>query len=344
MSGRLFHSREAGWRDDIWDAFVAGHPAAHPLQLSAWGRLKRDFGWEDVRFAWMEEGEIRAGAQVLFRPPPKLGFLPFRIAYAPKGPLVDWQDRRQTAAFLHEVWRFCRNRGALLLKIEPEATDSPALAHRLQALGFRESKRTVQPRTTVWIDLRASEEEILARMKQKWRYNVRLAARKGVRVRMGDEGDLETFVDLMQTTAERNAFGVHSPEYYRRFWELFAGEGRVALFVAEYEGETLAALMLAHLAGRAYYLFGASGNRHRNRMPNHLLQWEAMRWAKSIGCTAYDLWGVPDEVGLDPNAAIPDPASGLWGVWRFKRGFGGEVVRYIGAWDRWLIPMSRVLG
>jgi len=340
LGGQLTHSREVNWSDAIWDAFVSNHRAAHPLQLSAWGRLKRAFGWEDVRFAWMEGDEIKAGVQVLFRPLPRARLLPLRIAYVPKGPLVDWENETQTRAFLDAVWRYCRRHGALLLKLEPEAPDSPQLAARLVRLGFRPSKRTIQPRTTVWIDLTPPEEEILARMKQKWRYNVRLAARKGVRVRKGDDADVETFIRLMVMTGERNAFGVHSPEYYRRFWKLFAAEGRVALLLAEYQDEALAALMVVRLAGRAYYLFGASSNRHRNRMPNHLLQWETMRWAKSAGCTHYDLWGAPDEIGLDPNAPIPDSLTGLWGVWRFKRGFGGEVVRYIGAWNRSLAPLS----
>jgi lipid II:glycine glycyltransferase (peptidoglycan interpeptide bridge formation enzyme) len=332
MSYLVETSRKAGWDEAAWDAFVAGHPAAHPLQLRAWGALKREFGWEDARVGLRQEGKLVAGAQVLFKKLPRLGFLPLRIAYIPKGPLVDWRDAAQTEALFQALHRFCRRNGAILLKIEPEAVDAPDLAERFRALGFRPSSRTIQPRTTVWLDLDADEDALLARMKQKWRYNIRLAGRKGVTVRLGDEADLDLFGALMQATAARNTFGVHTTAYYRRFWELFAPE-RAALLIAEHEGQALAALMTAHLAGKAYYLYGASGNQKRNLMPSHKLQWETMRWARSENCSGYDLWGVPDEVGLHPDAPIPDPAAGLWGVWRFKRGFGGRVVRYTGAWD-----------
>lgn len=335
----VWHSRQAGWSEEAWDEFVAAHPAAHPLQLRAWGRLKSEFGWKDARLALAEHGNIVAGAQVLFRKLPRLGMLPLGVAYVPKGPLIDWQNKSQSQAMLRALHAFCRRRGALLLKIEPELPDSPDHERWLRLAGFGPSRRTVQPRSTVWVDLRPDEDAILANMKQKWRYNVRLAARKGVSVREGAAADLPTFAALMQVTGDRNVFGVHGPDYYRRFWELFAPSGRAALLVAEFEGRPLSALMVAQLAGKAYYLFGASGNDDRNLMPNHLLQWQTMRWAKARGCTAYDLWGIPDEVGLDPEAPIPDEAAGLWGVWRFKQGFGGQVVRYVGAWDRAYLPL-----
>ncbi len=335
---QIEHSSQAGWDEAAWDVFAGAHPAGHPLQLHAWGRLKREFGWEDARLGLSEGGKLIAGAQVLFRRLPHLGFLPARLAYVPKGPLVDWQDESLVRRLCADLWQFCRHRGAVALKIEPEIADGDAIAHVLQQMGFRPG-RTVQPRMTVWIDLRADEETILARMHQKWRYNVRLAGRKGVVVREGRAEDLPVFGALMQATGQRNTFGVHEPAYYRRFWELFAPQGSAALLLAEHEGEPLAALMAARLADRAYYLYGASGNDDRNLMPNHLLQWETMRWARAHGCTAYDLWGIPDEAGIDPEAPIPDSASGLWGVWRFKRGFGGQVVRYTGAWDRLAAPM-----
>lgn len=332
MGYRVEISTQAGWDEVAWDAFVSGHAAAHPLQLRAWGGLKKEFGWEDARMGLRQDGKLVAGAQVLFKKLPRLGFLPLRIAYIPKGPLVDWRDATQTQALFLALHRFCRRNRAILLKIEPEVPDSPEQREQLRVLGFRPSSRTIQPRTTVWLDLNADEDALLARMKQKWRYNIRLAGRKGVTVRQGDASDLDLFGALMQMTGERNAFGVHTTAYYRRFWDLFAPE-HAALLIAEHEGQVLAALLAAHLADKAYYLYGASSNQKRNLMPSHKLQWETMRWAKAKGCSGYDLWGVPDEVGLDLDASMPDPATGLWGVWRFKRGFGGQVVRYTGAWD-----------
>lgn len=322
---------------------MAAHEAGHPLQLAAWGALKREFGWEDARLGLFDGDRLSAGAQILFRPLPRLGFLPLRLAYVPKGPLLDWEDGQQGEMLFKALHRFCLRRGALMLKIEPEQPDSPALARRLTALGFRSSRRTIQPRTTLWLNLEGDEADLLAGMKQKWRYNVRLAGRRGVKVRIGGAADIAAFNRLIQATGERNEFGVHSAHYYHRFWQLFAAEDRAALLIAEHKGSALAGLMVAQLAGKAYYLYGASGDEGRNLMPNHLLQWEAMRWARARGCTAYDLWGIPDELGLDVEAEMPDPPTGLWGVWRFKRGFGGEIRRYTGAWDRYYLPILPLL-
>jgi len=337
MSYLVETSEQAGWDEAAWDKFVSGHPLAHPLQLRAWGALKQAFGWEDARVGLSQDGKLVAGAQVLFRKLPRLGFLPLRIAYVPKGPLVDWRDAEQTQALFQALHQSSHRKKAVMLKIEPEMPDTTDQTDRFRALGFRPSSRTIQPQTTIWLDLDSDEDALLARMKQKWRYNVRLAGRKGVTVREGTVDDLDLFGALMQTTGDRNTFGVHATAYYRRFWELFAPE-QAALLIAEHEGDPLAALMVTYLAGKAYYLFGASSNQKRNLMPSHKLQWETMRWARARGCSSYDLWGVPDEVGLDPDAPIPDPATGLWGVWRFKRGFGGQVVRYTGAWDTFYWP------
>jgi peptidoglycan pentaglycine glycine transferase (the first glycine) len=130
----------------------------------------------------------------------------------------------------------------------------------------------------------------------------------------------------MEATGERDAFGIHSKAYYRRALELFAPQGRVQLFLAEYQGTPVAGLMAYAFNGQAWYFYGASSNAHRERMPNHGLQWRAMLWAREKGCAQYDLWGIPD-VDEDPDTAA------LGGVQRFKEGFGGETVRYVGAYD-----------
>ncbi len=330
-------SQSPGWDDQVWDAFVEAHPRGHFLQLSGWGAFKEAFGWESVRVGLVENGRLTAGAQILFRPLARLPLAP-RFAYIPKGPVVDWDDPARVEALFRAIDAAARSQCAAMLRVEPELRNAPEHRARLQALGLAPSPRWIQPRTTVWIDLAADEEAILKRMKQKWRYNVRLAGRKGVVVREGNEADVEAFIALMQVTGERKDFGVHAPDYYRTFWRIFAPAGRAALLLAAYEDEPLAGIMVGRSGRRAYYFYGASGNKHRNLMPSHLLQWEAMRWAKARGCTGYDLWGVPDAVADDPDAPIPDPPKGMWGVWRFKRGFGGQVVRYVGAWDKGYWP------
>ncbi len=301
-----------------WEAFLKEHPEAHILQTDAWGELKSRFGWQAER---VRSGD--AGALVLFRRLP----MGFTLAYIPKGPLGPWL--RDLLPALDEL---CRRRRCLLLKVEPDSTESPDLAHELRSHGFMSSPHTIQPRRTLVVDLRGTEEEVLARMRQKARYNIRLAARKGVEVHPW--ADLQAFARLMQQTAARDGFGVHAPDYYRAAYDLFKPSGQCELFVAEYQGQALAALMVFARGARAWYFYGASTIQERNRMPTYLLQWEAMRWARRRGCSEYDLWGIPD-ADLDVlEANFTQRRDGLWGVYRFKRGFGGRVVRSAGAWDR----------
>ncbi len=298
-----------------WNTFLQDHPEAHILQTAEWGQLKAAFGWETAHVLTPS-----AGAQVLFRRLP----LGLRLAYLPKGPVG-----QPDAAFWAQLDALCRRRRAVFLKIEPDAweDETPSLPP-----GFRPSPHHIQPPRTIVVDLSAPEDEILARMKQKTRYNIRLAARKGVTVRPWD--DLDGFHALMQVTGGRDGFGVHSAAYYRRAWELFQPRGLAELLVAEYENRPLAALMVFARGRRAWYLYGASSSAERNRMPTYLLQWEAMRWAKTRGCTEYDLWGVPDASAEALEAAFKTRRDGLWGVYRFKRGFGGTVRRAASARDR----------
>jgi len=327
---------------DAWDRFVARHPDAHILQTHPWGRLKSQFGWTDERVGLVREDvqsteEPIAGAQVLYRRlPARLGCL----AYVPKGPVMDWSDEEQTTALLTALDQACQSRGAIALTVEPDLPDEPVHRQRLLALGFQPAPfSAVQPRRTIVVDISADEEAILASMKSKTRYNIRLAGRKGVNVRTGDEADLLTFNALMAATAARNRFGVHASAYYEAAYGLFAPRDWARLLLAEVEGEPVAALMVFALPPRAWYFYGASGEAHREKMPTYLLQWEAMRWAKSLGCTTYDLWGIPDEDEERLEAEFTQRSDGLWGVYRFKRGFGGDVVRSIGAWERVYAPL-----
>jgi len=307
---------------DTWDAFVARDAHGHLLQTWAWGELKAAFGWTPLRLAVEQDGALVAGAQVLYR---RAG--PFAIGYIPKGPAFVGADEAAVDALWEALHRESRRRRALLLKVEPPWRDQEPGCHQaLRACGLSPSATTVQPRRTVVLDLQADEEALLARMKAKWRYNVRLSERKGILVRPAGIAGLDDFYRLMRVTGERDAFGIHSKAYYRRALELFAPHHRVELFLAYYQGTPVAGLMAFAFNRQAYYFYGASSNAHRERMPNHALQWRAMLWAKEQGCTHYDLWGIPD-VDEDPQTAP------LAGVQRFKEGFGGEPVRYVGAYD-----------
>jgi len=345
---------------ETWNSFVAAHPQAHILQTAPWGDLKAAFGWEVQRLAlagnaeaagslpgegrWKarqaalaEDDRPVAGAQVLYRRLP--GGL-VRLAYVPRGPLVDWESSETVTALMTALARAARARGACVLTVEPDLPDEPRYREQLATRGFIPSPLgSVQPRRTLVVDLSGSEEAILAAMKPKTRYNIRLAARKGVRVREGTEADLSIFHRLMAATSARDRFGVRAPAYYERVFRLFVPRGWARLFLAEVEEEPVAAVMAFALGRRAWYFYGASSDVHREKMPNYLLQWEAMRWARSLGCAEYDLWGVPDEERERLEAEFTRRQDGLWGVYRFKRGFGGRLVRTVGAWDLPLQPL-----
>ncbi len=309
-----------------WNQFIQNHPNVHLLQTGEWGELKSAFGWDAVRIT---NGEV--GAQILFRRLP----LGFTIAYIPKGPVCSGLSSVVSEPFWNEIDSICKQYHAVFLKVEPDMWGDAPLTTRRPSLIT--SKHNIQPPRTVIINIQDSEEQILAHMKQKTRYNIRLAEKKGVTVRAWD--DVAAFHKMMRITGERDRFGVHSLEYYQRAYNLLHPKDMCEILLAEYEGKPLAALFVARSGDQAYYLYGASTDEERNRMPTYLLQWEAMKWARARGCGAYDLWGVPDEDEATLEANFDKRQDGLWGVYRFKRGFGGELKRAAQALDRVYNPL-----
>ncbi len=326
-----------------WQSALDSLPLQHVLQSWEWGSFKGRHGWAPERLAFKDANtaEVVAAAQVLIRHARRL---PFSILYVPKGPLLDYGNRPLRLAVLEALAAYGRERKAALIKIDPDVvlgTGIPGefdemadplgegVCADLRAGGWRFSGSQIQFRNTVQIDLTQGEDALLAAMKQKTRYNVRLAGRKGVRVRLGELEDLEALFQLYAETAERDEFLIRPLDYYRDAWGAFIAAGMARPLIAEHQGEPLAAVILFCCGERVWYMYGASRSEHRNLMPNHLLQWEAIRWAKSHGYVIYDLWGAPE---------VFEESDPLWGVWRFKAGLGGRVVRHIGAWD---FPLSR---
>jgi lipid II:glycine glycyltransferase (peptidoglycan interpeptide bridge formation enzyme) len=270
---------------------------------------------------------------VLRRQTPRL---PFSILYVPKGPVLDFNHAALRRAVVAGLERLAHRERAIFVKIDPDVVlswgmeperPSPTGAsfrEELLARGWRFSRDQVQFRNTFELDLERPEEELLAAMKQKTRYNIRLAARKGITVRQGTPADFPAIFALYRETAARDGFTIRPEVYYLDAWRAFYEAGFGQPLLAEHEGEAVAAVIVVAYGTRAIYMYGASSERERQRMPNHLLQWEAIRWAKSQGCRIYDFWGAPDEFVETDR---------LWGVWKFKEGFGGQVVRHIGAWD-----------
>jgi lipid II:glycine glycyltransferase (peptidoglycan interpeptide bridge formation enzyme) len=320
----------------VWQQALSRLPYAHALQSWAWAQFKSRWGWEALPLTMTVAGnnwEAAAAAMVLKRRIPRL---PLSILYVPKGPALDYRDaplRRQVLAQLEQL---ARRERAIFIKIDPEVVRSwgledervsplgKAFERDLTERGWRPSDDQVQFRNTVELPLDGTEEQLLAAMKPKTRYNIRLAERKGVVVRQGSPADFPAIAEMYLETAARDGFTVRPREYYLDGWTSLYEAQMARPLIAEVEGRPVAAVILVRFGDRAIYMYGASRNEARERMPNYLLQWEAIRWARAAGCRVYDLWGAPDEF---------DESDRLWGVWRFKAGFNGEVVRFIGAWD-----------
>ncbi len=358
---------------DDWNTIIASLPNPHLLQTWEWGQFKAQYGWQPLPQVWRDEnGNVNGAALVLQRTQSLAGgAVRLRVLYVPKGPLLDWSNAALRKRVLDDLCALARKQGAIFIKIDAdvclgsgavfsgETTAEQAeeevvedalgqqITAELEQDGWLFSGEQIQFRNTVLVDLTPTEEEMLGRMKQKTRYNVRLAGRKGVSVRRGGVEDLPLLYRMYAETSLRDGFVIREEAYYTKMWQTFIQAGMATPLIAEVrEAESapaentgaensptqpVAAIMLFHFGGRAWYIHGMSRNLHREKMPNHLLQWEAMRYAKSLGCTWYDLWGAPD---------FFHEQDSMWGVYLFKRGLGGVVWRSMGAWD---FPVNSLL-
>lgn len=355
-----------------WNKAIASLPGAHILQTWEWGKIKSKFGWQPNYLVWFKKGDqyklsvnqvatlpinedLVATALTLQRNIRIGGFAhQMGILYVPKGPLFDWNDAEVRHCVLRDLREFAIKRSAIFIKIDPDleiGTGIPGktgtnenllgtcVSNELIADGWHFSEEQVQFRNTVLINLEPSEDELLSNMKQKTRYNVNLAMRKGVTVRVGKVSDIEMLIRMYAETSVRDGFVIRNDAYYREVWNTFMSTPKpgghdqptAEALVAEVDGEPVAGVIIFRFAGKAWYLYGMSRLSHRDKMPNYLLQWEAIKRTKAAGCRIYDLWGAPDEfVETDP----------LWGVFRFKEGLGGTIQRTLGAWD---LPVNRML-
>ena len=330
-----------------WDDLVSKLPNPHILQSSHWAAIKTGIGWRAEYLLWKDvNGAVRAAAMVLIKSIPILGRLVgSSILYAPRGPLLDWSDSGLINQVLGDLLNYARKKKGVFIKIDPDLQAGKGLPgsadyqsvspgsevlHELNRTGWQYSTSQVQFKNTVLLDIRLSEVELLGRMKQKMRYNIALAGRKGVVVRRGDESDFPQLYRMYAATALRDGFAIRDEKYYTSVWSRLFRDGLAVPLLAEVEGEPASGMVMFMYAARAYYFYGMSSGEHREKMPNHLLQWEAIRLARKNGCTVYDFWGAPDS--FDENDT-------MWGVYRFKEGFNGQTVAGMGAWDYILNPL-----
>lgn len=350
-------------------------PNPHFLQTYEWGQVKARYGWEPLYAVWTKDkfsvisdqstnnlslitDDCIAAALILRRRILQNNFAArLSILYSPKGPLLDWTNESLRKRVLDDLQSFAKKQGAIFLKCDPDVVlgrgvpqsaddvvdnNGQAVTSELKRRGWGYSSDQIQFKNTVVIDLNPTDDELLARMKQKTRYNIRLAEKKGVSLRVGKLEDLGMLYKMYAETSVRDGFVIRDDAYYKTVWETFmrlkvsklessqvstcqpSNHPTCEPIIAEVNSEPVAAIFVFYFAGRAYYVYGMSRDVHREKMPTYLLQWEAMKRAKARGCAAYDLWGAPE---------VFDESDSMWGVYRFKEGLGGKVVRTLGAWD-----------
>jgi len=348
-----------------WNELIKSLPKAHLLQTSHWADFKARYGWipnylvwEESQDGWQMRVYQEADIQVEF--PAAAGLLlereafpGLRVLYLPKGPLLaDWSNQALGEKVLDDLAAYARKKGALQIKMDPDLELGSGIPgeddfqlfgvgeefqNLLRRKGWIFSREQIQFRNTVLVDLQEDEEQILARMKSKTRYNIRLSGRKGIQIRLGEIGDLPSLYRMYADTSRRAGFTIRGESYYLTLWRSFMKDGlgmgqdpQAQPIIAEYEGKMVAGAVIFKFGERSWYLHGMSLPEHSEKMAPHLIQWEAMRWAKRQGCVVYDMWGAPDQF---------NDSDSLWGVYRFKRGFGGVVSLTIGAWDFPARPM-----
>ena len=327
--------REATEKDrQQFNDFVARFETGDLLQSFEWGDLKAKSGWKPVRVVAEHGGKIVAAASILKRAIPKVGRC---IMYCPRGPVLETRDCDLVNEFVGHVRETARKHKAILVKIDPPvAVEDTESETNLRSVGFApvrsEGFGGTQPKCVMQLDLDKGLDDLLASFKPKWRYNIRLAERKGVTVQMDcNRSELKAFYSLLGQTCERDRFLVRGFDYFQDMWDVLVPPGCMRLVLAHYDRKPVAGALVYVFGDKSWYTYGASSNENRNVMPNHLMQWRLIQWAKERGCKWYDFRGVSPRKDADAD-------DRLKGLNRFKEGFAPRFVEYIGEYDMVLSP------
>jgi lipid II:glycine glycyltransferase (peptidoglycan interpeptide bridge formation enzyme) len=313
------------------EEFISSHPKGHFMQSSRWALQKPDWSWVAIAKR-NEHGRIIGSLSLLVRKVPKL---PYTLMYACRGPVCDTGDAETLSHLLAGAKRLARTFRSYAVKLDPDVlTENAEFVNTLETLGFKrvgEGKNFegAQPRFVFRLNVEGkTEAEMLEFFSSKTRYNIRLAARKGVEVRIDNEKGLDAFAALMVETGLRDGFVTRPKKYFEAMLKNLGEDAR--LYMAYYKDIPVAGTLAIRYGDKVWYLYGASSNEHRELMPNYLLQWEMIKWAINSGCRLYDFRGVSGDLSED---------NPLYGLYRFKKGFNGDFCEFIGEFDYVLSPL-----
>ena len=302
-----------------WNTFIATSTFGAITQTYEWGMLAQRADSIPLYCGVIDEdGNLCAAMLVLAMRLPKVNNSYF---YAPRGPIMLDLSSPAFSLLLHFVDSLARKHNAFMLKIDPVVHEHDVTAlQAFERYGFAATDSFIHERGEWVLDIYPDEKQQLANMKEKWRYNIRLAQRKGVKIRRGHgPEDIQLFHTLLQETSERDQFFIHAVDHFEYILSLFERDDNAALFLAEYEGKAIAGIIVMRCGDWCWYRYGASSSQARHVMPNHLLQWTGLQWGREHGCTHYNFMGIP--AVLTETEGPKDPN---WGVYTFKRGFGGQ--------------------
>lgn len=306
-----------------WNDFISQFDDPAILQSWEWGDLKSLHGWSPIRVAVYDNDKIVAAISILKR---KLPYSNLNLFYAPRGPVLDFTNMGVLDCLLSEINKLAKRHKAVVLKIDPQIDEGRLdIVKILSDKGFVLYKKQIQPRSTFIIDLTLPLDRLLASFEEKTRYNVRLSAKKDVLVKeLSTKEGVEIFYNLYKETAKRDTFLIHPVSYYKNIKKLLVDSNMSNVFIAYYNNVPIAGVWTFNFGNKIWYMYGASISSFKNVMPNHALHWHVMKWAKAKGFICYDLFGIPS----NPNESHP-----LWGVYRFKKGFNGKLVKYVGVYE-----------
>ncbi len=326
----MYHAKLIGQEEKkYYNDFVTAAAKGHILQSYEWGEIKGKGEWRPLRLLLEDSaGNPQAAIGILQRKIPVLGK---NIFYAPRGPVGDVHDGVLMDNLFAEVKKLAQKRQAIFLKLDPDIPSSDLVFRDyLKKRGFLSAEKGegfsgVQPKYVFRLDITPEEETLFANLHHKTRYNIRLAQKRGVEVRNDcGKDELPEFYRILKETTERDKFLVRSYGYFSDLWDYLMPAGYLKLFMAYYQQKAIAGTLAFIFGDKAWYIYGASSNEHRNVMPNYLLQWEMIRWAKNNDCVMYDFRGVPGNLSED---------NPLYGLYRFKKGFNGEYTEFVGEYD-----------
>ena len=314
---------------NLWNDFVEKSIHCNLTQTYEWGELMQELHAESLHIGVTDdEGQLCAVILLLIS---KLPLMRIPYFYAPRGPVIDDPTSPAMTILLNFVKAEAHKRGVCMLKIEPDAHDSDTQwLTSLTARGFRPNPYANHLRREWVLDVRPSEQELLAKMHKKTRQYIRTSSRTGVTIRPGNvKEDIDTFYDLYMQTGQRSDFKILPKSFYAHMIELYGANA--AFFVAEYEGKPIAAAIILRRGQWSWNMYEAASEQSRELRINYLLQWQRILWAKAQGCWYFNSRGIPDNL---------EEGQELYGVYNFKRGFGGFDIRYLQTHDLVYRPIS----